>query len=130
MAHSFTVRICKLSSYHYANSIYSTVQESDWEPLPYEALRKHFLAVVGRLPRFDSVPVSNVCDPLANLLTRFRIIYVPEVNHRVFQVDGLTWHWGLVFGQLILYLALAELYKLAKRECIRRKSVPRNNTAT
>lgn len=47
---------------------------------------------------------------------------MPELNHRVFQVDGLTWQWGLVFGQLVLYLVLAELYKLAKREYIKRKA--------
>lgn len=59
-----------------------------------------------------------------------RILYVPEVNHRVFQVDGLTWHWGLVFGQIVLYLVFAESYKLARRWYIRRNSVPRDNPAT
>ncbi|EJD55236.1 potassium/sodium eff [Auricularia subglabra TFB-10046 SS5] len=55
-------------------------------------------------------------------LSVFPIIYIPEVNHRVFQVDGLSWHWGLVFGQLILYLVLAELYKLARRTYRRRQA--------
>jgi len=61
-------------------------------------------------------------------LTVFPILYIPEVNHRVFQVDGLTWHWGLVFGQLVLYLVLAELYKLVRRE-YSRNSVPHDNPA-
>jgi P-type Na+/K+ transporter len=61
--------------------------------------------------------------------TPLSIIYIPEVNHRVFQVDGLTWHWGLVFGQLVLYLVLAELYKLARREYIRRPAL-HDNPAT
>lgn len=37
------------------------------------------------------------------------------INDHVFQLSGLTWEWGLVFGQLVLYLVAAELYKLSKR---------------
>jgi len=87
--------------------------------------------VVDWLPRSDRVPVSIATYSSANYVhTFFSILYIPEVNHRVFQVDGLTWHWGLVFGQLVLYLVLAELYKLAKREYIRRKVVPLDNPAS
>jgi hypothetical protein len=38
------------------------------------------------------------------------------INHRVFQLDGLTWQWGLVIGQVVIYFVAAELYKLAKRK--------------
>jgi hypothetical protein len=107
------------------------VQKPNEEPLPYEVFREYLPPVVNWLSRSDRVPVSIVTYSSANCVhTSFSIIYIPEVNHRVFQVDGLTWHWGLVFGQLVLYLVLAELYKLARRAYIRRKSVPRDNPAT
>ena len=107
------------------------MQKLDEKPLPYEIAREYLPLVVDWLPRSDCVPVSIVTYYSANCVHTFlSIIYIPEVNHRVFQVDGLTWHWGLVFGQLVLYLVLAELYKLAKREYIRRKSVARDNPAT
>jgi hypothetical protein len=64
--------------------------------------------VVYWRPRSDSVPVSiSIVIRVLHRIhahTFLRILYVPELNHRVFQVDGLTWHWGLVFGQLVLYL--------------------------
>lgn len=50
------------------------------------------------------------------------MLYIPEVNNRVFQFDSLTWHWGLVAGQLVLYLVAAELYKLTKRVYYRRRA--------
>ena len=107
------------------------MQKPNKKPLPYEVFREYLPPVVDWLPRFDRVPVSIVIYSLANCIHTFlSILYIPEVNHRVFQVDGLTWHWGLVFGQLVLYLVLAELYKLAKREYISRKSAPLDNPAT
>ncbi|KAG9056424.1 hypothetical protein FS842_010758 [Serendipita sp. 407] len=54
-------------------------------------------------------------------LTTFPILYVPAINDRVFQLSGLTWQWGLVVGQLVLYLIVAELYKLSKRAYARRR---------
>lgn len=51
------------------------------------------------------------------------VLYIPEINHRVFQLDGLTWEWGLVFGQLILYVVASELYKLTRRKFARRRTI-------
>ncbi|TRM64769.1 potassium/sodium eff [Schizophyllum amplum] len=56
---------------------------------------------------------------LSLILIVFPILYIPAIDDRVFQVKGLTWHWGLVFGQAILYLVLAELYKMARRAYVR-----------
>jgi P-type Na+/K+ transporter len=50
------------------------------------------------------------------------ILYIPQVSTRGFQLVGLTWQWGLVVGQLVLYLVAAELYKLAKRMFYHRRA--------
>lgn len=55
-------------------------------------------------------------------LTTFPILYIPAVNDRIFQLSGLTWQWGLVFGQLVVYLVAAELYKLTKRVYYQRRA--------
>ena len=52
-----------------------------------------------------------------------RIIYIPIINDRVFQVEGLTWHWGLVFGQLVVYIVAAEMYKILRRSLVKRRQV-------
>ncbi|KAF9022152.1 potassium/sodium eff [Hymenopellis radicata] len=52
-------------------------------------------------------------------LSVFPIIYIPAINDRVFQVDGLTWHWALVFGQLVVYVVAVEMYKLIRRSFAR-----------
>jgi P-type Na+/K+ transporter len=49
-------------------------------------------------------------------------LYIPAINDRIFQLSGITWHWGLVVGQLVLYLVAAELYKLLKRTYYRRRA--------
>ncbi|PVG04086.1 hypothetical protein CPB86DRAFT_792829 [Serendipita vermifera] len=46
---------------------------------------------------------------------------------RMSTMNGLTWHWGLVIGQLVLYLVVAELYKLSKRTYYRRRAAKRMN---
>lgn len=56
-------------------------------------------------------------------LTTFPLVYIPAINDRVFQLSGdLTWQWGLIVAQLVLYFAAAEMYKLAKRLYYRRQS--------
>lgn len=56
-------------------------------------------------------------------MASYSILYIPQVNTRIFQLNGLTWHWGLVFGQLVLYFVAAELYKLAKRMYYHRRTM-------
>ncbi|KAI9152163.1 Calcium-transporting ATPase 3 [Paramyrothecium foliicola] len=45
----------------------------------------------------------------------FPIVYIPELNTQVFKHQGLTWEWGVVAGAVVLYLALIEMWKAAKR---------------
>ncbi|KAJ3105203.1 hypothetical protein HDU97_008357 [Phlyctochytrium planicorne] len=41
--------------------------------------------------------------------------YIPGVDTEVFNQLGFTWGWGYIIGQIILFLAASELYKLFKR---------------
>lgn len=59
---------------------------------------------------------------VSHQLNAHRILYIPQVNTRIFQLMGLTWQWGLVVGQLVLYLVAAELYKMVKRAYYRRRA--------
>lgn len=48
-------------------------------------------------------------------LTVFPIIYIPRISDYAFQVIDIGWEWGIVFGMILVYLVLTELWKLMKR---------------
>lgn len=52
---------------------------------------------------------------VAGLVTPFPIIYIPVVNRVVFRHRALTWEWGLVFGSVLLFVAVVEGWKCGKR---------------
>ncbi|SMQ53206.1 unnamed protein product [Zymoseptoria tritici ST99CH_3D7] len=52
---------------------------------------------------------------MAGLVTPFPIIYVPFINKVVFRHLPLTWEWGLVFGSVVIFVALVESWKAGKR---------------
>ncbi|KAI9369883.1 hypothetical protein BJX61DRAFT_124075 [Aspergillus egyptiacus] len=52
---------------------------------------------------------------IAGFVIAFPVIYLPEVNRVVFEHHGISWHWGIVFGCMVVYLALVESWKAAKR---------------
>ncbi|KAL2817280.1 hypothetical protein BDW59DRAFT_152739 [Aspergillus cavernicola] len=52
---------------------------------------------------------------IAGFVVAFPVIYLPEVNRVVFKHHGITWHWGIVFGCVVVYLALVECWKATKR---------------
>lgn len=52
---------------------------------------------------------------IAGFFITFPVIHIPVLNERVFKHYGLTWEWGVVFGGLVVYVALVELWKAAKR---------------
>lgn len=45
----------------------------------------------------------------------FPIVYIPELNTKVFKHEGLSWEWGVVAGAVVLYIALIETWKAVKR---------------
>ncbi|KAL4884254.1 hypothetical protein BJY04DRAFT_215681 [Aspergillus karnatakaensis] len=52
---------------------------------------------------------------IAGFVIAFPVIYLPEVNRVVFKHHGISWHWGIVFGCVVVYLALVESWKAIKR---------------
>lgn len=45
----------------------------------------------------------------------FPLVYIPGLNTEVFKHLGLTWEWGVVFGSVVLYVAIIEAWKACKR---------------
>lgn len=54
---------------------------------------------------------------VAGFVITFPVIYIPVVNEVVFKHLGITWEWGIVFGSLVAYVALVEIWKAIKRRC-------------
>jgi Na+-exporting ATPase len=52
---------------------------------------------------------------IAGFVIVFPVVYLPAVNHLVFKHVGITWEWGVVFGCVVVYLALVESWKAVKR---------------
>ncbi|KAL4865262.1 hypothetical protein BDV12DRAFT_174880 [Aspergillus spectabilis] len=57
---------------------------------------------------------------MAGWITIFPILYIPVLNHVVFKHTGITWEWGIVFVEAILFFAGVEAWKWAKRVYFRR----------
>jgi len=56
----------------------------------------------------------------AGFVTVFPIIYIPVINTKVFKHAPISWEWGIVFIESILFFAGVELWKLGKRVYFRR----------
>ncbi|KAL4933047.1 putative potassium/sodium P-type ATPase [Aspergillus undulatus] len=71
----------------------------------------------GKLSVFNSVWRNQFLfwAVIAGFVIAFPVIYLPEVNRVVFKHQGITWHWGVVFGCVVVYLVLVESWKAAKR---------------
>lgn len=52
----------------------------------------------------------------------FVILYVPVINHDVFKHTGITWEWGIVIVEAVLFFGGIESWKWAKRVYYRRKA--------
>ncbi|KAH8820653.1 potassium/sodium efflux P-type ATPase [Xylogone sp. PMI_703] len=57
---------------------------------------------------------------MAGFLTIFPILYIPVLNHVVFKHTGISWEWGIVFVEAVLFVAGVELWKWCKRIFFRR----------
>lgn len=44
------------------------------------------------------------------------LIYSYSVNTEVFKHLPITWEWGMVAASVVVYIILAEFYKLIKRK--------------
>lgn len=52
---------------------------------------------------------------MAGFATVFPTLYIPVINHVVFKHEGITWEWGIVFVEAILFIIGVEAWKWAKR---------------
>lgn len=57
--------------------------------------------------------------------TVFPVLYIPKLNHAVFQHTGISWEWAVVFIDVIVFMVLSEAWKWAKRVYFRRQSFQR-----
>jgi Na+-exporting ATPase len=57
---------------------------------------------------------------IAGVFTMFPIIYIPGLNRSVFKHDAITWEWGIVLVEAVLFFMGVEAWKWAKRVYFRR----------
>ncbi|KAK0112585.1 hypothetical protein ONS95_014330 [Cadophora gregata] len=59
---------------------------------------------------------------IAGFVTIFPTLYIPTLNTVVFKHKGITWEWGIVLVESVLFFAGCEAWKLAKRVYFRRQA--------
>jgi P-type Na+/K+ transporter len=59
---------------------------------------------------------------IAGFVTIFPTLYIPIINHAVFKHEAISWEWGIVFIEAVLFFAGIESWKWAKRIYFRRTS--------
>ncbi|KIW20758.1 potassium/sodium efflux P-type ATPase, fungal-type [Exophiala spinifera] len=59
---------------------------------------------------------------IAGFVTIFPTIYIPVINHTVFKHTGISWEWGIVFVEALLFFLGCETWKWAKRIYFRRRA--------
>ncbi|KAL3417075.1 potassium sodium efflux p-type fungal-type transporter [Phlyctema vagabunda] len=59
---------------------------------------------------------------IAGFVTVFPTLYIPVINHQVFNHAAITWEWSIVFIESILFIAGIEAWKWAKRIFFRRRA--------
>jgi Na+-exporting ATPase len=58
---------------------------------------------------------------MAGFVLAFPIIYIPVINHQVFKHSSISWEWGIVFVETILFFLGIEAWKWCKRCYFRRQ---------
>jgi len=59
---------------------------------------------------------------IAGFVTIFPTLYIPVINHDVFKHTGISWEWGIVFVEALLFFLGAEAWKWGKRVYFRRRA--------
>ncbi|EON66601.1 potassium/sodium efflux P-type ATPase, fungal-type [Coniosporium apollinis CBS 100218] len=59
---------------------------------------------------------------IAGFVTIFPTLYIPVINHVVFKHTGISWEWGIVFAETVLFFLGIESWKWAKRIYFRRQA--------
>lgn len=55
------------------------------------------------------------CGIMIGFVTTFPILYIPVINDKVFRHVGISWEWGVVVVEAILFIGGVELWKWCKR---------------
>lgn len=58
---------------------------------------------------------------MAGFVLAFPILYIPVINHQVFKHSSISWEWGIVFVETVLFFAGIEAWKWCKRCFFRRQ---------
>ncbi|KAJ5889635.1 hypothetical protein N7504_010445 [Penicillium tannophilum] len=59
---------------------------------------------------------------MAGFVLAFPILYIPVINHSVFKHTAISWEWGIVFVETILFFLGIESWKWCKRVYFRRQA--------
>ncbi|KAL2041373.1 hypothetical protein N7G274_005755 [Stereocaulon virgatum] len=60
---------------------------------------------------------------MAGFVTVFPTLYIPVINRVVFKHEGISWEWGVVFIEAILFVGGVEAWKWGKRFYYRRRAI-------
>ncbi|KAJ5972919.1 ATPase P-type K/Mg/Cd/Cu/Zn/Na/Ca/Na/H-transporter [Penicillium vulpinum] len=58
---------------------------------------------------------------MTGFVLAFPIIYIPVINHKVFMHSSISWEWGIVFVETVLFFLGIESWKWCKRVYFRRQ---------
>lgn len=53
----------------------------------------------------------------------FALLYIPVINHDVFKHTGISWEWGVIIVEAVLFFGGIEAWKWAKRVYLRKRAV-------
>ncbi|KAJ5946160.1 hypothetical protein N7454_002999 [Penicillium verhagenii] len=59
---------------------------------------------------------------MTGFVLAFPILYIPVINHSVFKHTSITWEWGIVFVETVLFFLGIESWKWCKRVYFRRQA--------
>ncbi|KAJ6092391.1 hypothetical protein N7467_004360 [Penicillium canescens] len=59
---------------------------------------------------------------MTGFVLAFPILYIPVINHSVFKHSSISWEWGIVFVETVLFFLGIESWKWCKRVYFRRQA--------
>ncbi|KAJ5769032.1 hypothetical protein N7520_003591 [Penicillium odoratum] len=59
---------------------------------------------------------------ITGFVLAFPILYIPVINHSVFKHTAISWEWGIVFVETVLFFLGIEAWKWCKRVYFRRQA--------
>lgn len=59
---------------------------------------------------------------MAGFVLAFPVLYIPVINHSVFKHSRISWEWGIVFVETVLFFLGIEAWKWCKRVYFRRRA--------